>query len=169
MLLRAIVGQQLSTKAAAAIWTRVAGLFEEEMPTPQHVLDASPEDLRAAGLSRAKVVYMKSLAEHVLSGQLELDRLDQLGDEEVIANLTAVKGIGRWSADMFLIFFLTRPDVLAVGDLGIRKAAERLYGLPGLASPAELTRLAEPWRPWRSLGCVYLWRSLEAVPVDTGA
>jgi DNA-3-methyladenine glycosylase II len=110
------------------------------------------------------VSYLRSLAEHVLSGELELDRLDSLPDEEVIAELTAVKGIGVWSAHMFLMFTLLRPDVLPVGDLGIRRAAERLYGLPDLPDANELERIAEPWRPHRTLACRYLWRSLDNAP-----
>ena len=100
----------------------------------------------------------------MLSGELELERLDELSDEEVIAELTAVKGIGQWSADMFLMFHLERPDVLPVGDLGIRRAIERAYGLPELPEAAEMERIAEPWRPHRTLACRYLWRSLQNEP-----
>ena len=107
---------------------------------------------------------MRSLAEHVLSGELELDRLDELSDEDISAELTAVKGLGQWSADMFLIFHLGRPDVLPVGDLGVRRAVERLYGLETLPSAEELERLGERWRPYRSLASLYLWHSLDNVP-----
>jgi DNA-3-methyladenine glycosylase II len=121
--------------------------------------------LRAAvGLSRAKVMFLRSLAEHVLSGELELDRLDRLGDDEIVAELTAVKGLGEWTAHMFLMFQLERSDVLAVGDLGVRRAVERAYGLPDLPSAAELTELAEPWRPYRSAACRLLWASLDNTP-----
>jgi DNA-3-methyladenine glycosylase II len=121
--------------------------------------------LRAAvGLSRAKVMFLRSLAEHVLSGELELDRLDRLGDDEIVAELTAVKGLGEWTAHMFLMFQLERPDVLAVGDLGVRRAVERAYGLPDLPSAAELTELAERWRPYRSAACRLLWASLDNTP-----
>ena len=165
-LVRSIVGQQLSTKAAAAIYGRLTERFGGRAPTPEEVLDDDPEELRAAaGLSRAKVSFLRSLAEHVIDGELELDKLDSLGDEEVIEKLVAVKGIGTWSAHMFLMFHLGRPDVLAVGDLGIRKAMMRAYGLDELPAPAEMEAIAEPWRPYRTLACIYLWRSLDATPL----
>jgi DNA-3-methyladenine glycosylase II len=164
-LVRAIVGQQLSTKAARTIFGRLTERFGGRTPTPQEILDDDPEALRAAaGLSRAKTSYLRSLAEHVISGELELERLDDLPDAEVAAELVAVKGLGQWTADMFMMFQLERPDVLPVGDLGIRRAVERAYGLPGLPDPAELTRIAEPWRPHRTLACLYLWRSLDNAP-----
>jgi DNA-3-methyladenine glycosylase II len=109
-------------------------------------------------------VFLRSLAEHVLSGELELERLQDLADDEIVAELTAVKGLGEWTAHMFLMFQLERPDVLAVGDLGIRRAVERAYELPDLPSAAELTELAEPWRPYRSAACRLLWRSLSNSP-----
>jgi DNA-3-methyladenine glycosylase II len=162
---RAIVGQQLSVKAARAIYGRLTNRFGGRAPTPQEILDDEPELLRAAaGLSRAKVGFLRSLAEHVLSGELELERLEELDDETVVAELTAVKGIGLWSAQMFLMFQLERPDVLAVGDLGIRRAMERAYGLDGLPDPAAMEAIAEPWRPYRTLACRYLWRSLNNEP-----
>jgi len=162
---RAIVGQQLSVSAARAIYGRLAARFADRAPTPQEILNDEPEALRvAAGLSRAKVGYLFSLAEHTLSGELELERLDELEDEQVIAELTAVKGIGLWSAQMFLMFHLERPDVLPVGDLGIRRAIERAYGLDGLPDPIAMEQIAEPWRPHRTLACRYLWRSLANEP-----
>ena len=165
-LVRSIVGQQLSTKAARAIYGRLLGIFDDRPPTPEQVLAADPERLRMdAGLSRAKVGFLRSLAEHVLSGQLELDRVAELPEDEVIGELVAVKGIGEWSAHMFLMFQLERPDVLAVGDLGIRRAVQRAYGLDDLPGAAELEALAEPWRPWRTVACRYLWRSLDNEPV----
>jgi DNA-3-methyladenine glycosylase II len=165
-LVRSIVGQQLSTKAARAIYTRLTERFGGRTPTPEEVLADDPEVLRAAaGLSRAKVGFLRSLAEHVIDGSLELELLDQLSDEDVIAELIAVKGLGVWSAHMFLMFHLQRPDVLAVGDLGIRRAVMVLYGLPELPTPAELETIAEPWRPHRTLACRFLWRSLDATPV----
>jgi DNA-3-methyladenine glycosylase II len=164
-LVRAIVGQQLSVLAARAIYGRLIARFSDRPPTPQEILDDEPEELRAAaGLSRAKVGFLRSLAEHVLSGELELGRLDELADDDVISELTAVKGIGAWSAHMFLMFHLDRPDVLPVGDLGIRRAIERAYGLTALPEPAEMERIAAPWRPHRSLACRYLWRSLQNEP-----
>ena len=163
-LVRSITGQQLSVKAAATIFGRVLDLFGGHPPTPQQILETDPEALRAAGLSRGKVSYLRSLAEHVLDGSLELDRLDELPDDEVIRELTAVKGLGEWTAHMFLMFQLARPDVLAVGDLGIRRAVERAYELPAMPTPSELEGIAEPWRPWRTLACRYLWESLDNAP-----
>ena len=152
-------------RAARAIYGRLLEQFGGEPPTPGQILERDPEKLRAAvGLSRAKVSFLRSLAEHVLDGSLDLERLDSLPDEEVIAELVAVKGIGEWSAHMFLMFELRRPDVLAVGDLGIRRAVERAYRLPDLPSATELTELAEPWRPQRTHACMLLWASLDNVP-----
>jgi DNA-3-methyladenine glycosylase II len=164
-LVRTIVGQQLSTRAAAAIWQRVLTHFGGRPPSPEEVLAADPEELRAAGgLSRSKTGYLRSLAEHVIDGSLELDRLNDLDDDAVIAELVAVKGIGEWSAHMFLMFQLERPDVLAPGDLGIRKGVQISYGLEALPTPAEIIALAEPWRPYRTAACLYLWRSIDAPP-----
>jgi len=164
-LLRAIVGQQLSVTAARSIYQRLLDRYDGRPPTPGQVLDEEPEELRTAvGLSRAKVSYLRSLAEHVLSGELELELLDELGDEQVIAELVAVKGLGEWTAHMFLMFQLERPDVLPVGDLGIRRAIERAYSLEELPDAATIKRLAERWRPHRTLACRYLWRSLSNEP-----
>ena len=164
-LVRAIVGQQLSAKAASAINARLLERFDGRPPLPREVLDCDPEELRAAaGLSRAKVGFLRSLAEHVLSGELELERMESLPDEEVIAELVAVKGIGNWTAHMFLIFHLERPDILAVGDLGIRAAMRRAYDLEELPGPAQMEQIAQPWRPHRSTACRFLWRSLDNEP-----
>lgn len=164
-LVRAIVGQQLSAKAAFAINARLLERFDGRPPLPREVLDCDPEELRAAaGLSRAKVGFLRSLAEHVLSGELELERMESLPDEEVIAELVAVKGIGIWTAHMFLIFHLERPDILAVGDLGIRAAMRRAYDLEELPGPAQMEQIAQPWRPHRSTACRFLWRSLDNEP-----
>jgi len=164
-LVRSIVGQQLSVLAARSIYRRLVEFFGGHTPSPREVLAADPDEMRvAAGLSRAKTTFLRSLAEHVVSGELELERLDDLPDEEVMAELVAVKGIGEWSAHMFLMFQLERPDVLAVGDLGIRRAVERAYGLEALPTAAELTALGEPWRPYRTLACRVLWRSLDNAP-----
>ena len=163
-LVRSIVGQQLSTKAAATIYGRMIELWGGRTPTPRELLDTDPEAIRAAGMSRPKVAYLRDLAEHVLSGELELDRLHELTDEEITTELTAVKGLGVWTAHMFLIFHLQRPDVLPVGDLGVRNAIKRAYELDELPDPAAMTELAEPWRPHRSLASLYLWRSLDNAP-----
>ena len=163
-LVRSIVGQQLSTKAARTIYERLTDLFDGRTPSPAELLAADPEEVRSAGLSRPKVAYLRSLAEHVESGELELARLSELPDEEVSEQLTAVKGLGQWTADMFLIFHLHRPDVLPVGDLGIRRAVERAYGLPEIPDAAQVLEIGEPWRPHRSLASLYLWRSLDNEP-----
>ncbi|MBI5310998.1 MAG: DNA-3-methyladenine glycosylase 2 family protein [Actinobacteria bacterium] len=164
-LMRAIVGQQVSTAAARTVYARLCDRFGGGTPTPRQILDDDPEQLRTVGLSRAKTSYLRSLAEHVVSGELELDRLEELDDEAVIAELVAVKGIGVWSAQMFLMFHLKRPDVLPTGDLGIRRAVQIAYSMEELPSPAPLTEIAEPWRPHRTLACRYLWRSLDNEPV----
>ncbi len=164
-LVRTIAGQQLSVYAARAIWTKLLAHFDGRVPTPQEILDEDPETLRtAAGFSHAKVAYLRSLAEHVLAGELELDRLAELPDDEVIRDLTAVKGIGEWTAHMFLMFTLHRPDVLPVGDLGVRNAAMRAYDLPAPPKPAELEAIGEAWRPHRTRASLYLWRSLQNTP-----
>jgi DNA-3-methyladenine glycosylase II len=164
-LVRSIVGQQLSTKAARAIFGRLIDRFGGRTPTPAEVLADDPDELRlAAGLSHAKVRFLRSLAEYVLDGSLDLDGLDALPDDQVIAELVTVNGIGPWSAHMFLMFHLGRPDVLAVGDLGIRRAMMVHFGLPALPGPADMELIAEPWRPYRTLACMYLWRSLDALP-----
>jgi DNA-3-methyladenine glycosylase II len=169
-LLRAITGQQLSVTAARAIYGRLTARFGGRPPAPAELLADDPDELRsAAGLSRAKVAALRSLAEHVLAGELELDRLTQLDDAEVIRELVAVKGIGEWTAHMFLMFTLHRPDVLAVGDQGIRNAVMRAYGLAAAPDAATVTELAEPWRPYRTRACLYLWRSLANEPLSAGA
>ena len=163
-LLRSIVGQQLSVKAARSIYERLTELFGGRTPTPQELLDADEVALRGAGLSGAKVRYLRSLAEHVQSGELHLDSLTEMSDERVIAELTAVKGLGAWTAHMFLIFHLNRPDVLPIGDLGVRRAVERHYGLESLPDAETLERLGERWAPHRSLAALYLWHSLDNAP-----
>ncbi len=159
-LVRSIVGQQLSTIAAGSIYRRLLGLFGGRVPGTSDLLGASQDDLRAAGLSRPKIAYLKDLAAHIEDGRLKIDKLGALPDDEVARELTAVKGLGQWTADMFLLFHLGRPDVLPVGDLGIRRAVERAYGLSGLPSATELATLATPWQPHRSVACLYLWQSL---------
>ena len=163
-LLRAIVGQQLSTKAARTIYLRVIDIFDGSTPTPGQLLEASEEDLRGAGLSGRKVEYVRDLAAHVIAGELELDRLDELSDEDAISEIVTVRGLGQWTAEMFLLFHLERPDVLSGGDLGIRKAVRIEYGLEGMPAPERVLEIGEPWRPHRSLASLYLWESLAAVP-----
>jgi DNA-3-methyladenine glycosylase II len=164
-LLRAIVGQQLSTKAARTIFGRVVDLFDGRTPSPEELLEAEETDLRAAGLSGRKVEYVRDLASHVLSGELELDRLNELSDEDAIAEIVAVRGLGVWTAEMFLLFHLERPDVLSGGDLGIRKAVQIEYGLEEMPAPARVVEIGEPWRPHRSLASLYLWESLANEPL----
>lgn len=162
-LVRAIVHQQLSVKAGQTIAGRVRDLTPgPNFPTPAQVLEFPPETLRACGLSNAKVGFVRDLAAHVDDGRLNLAGLKRMTDDQVIEELTRVKGIGVWSAHMHLIFHLNRLDVLAVGDLGLRMGAAKLYGLEEYATPAELTAIAEPWRPYRSMGAYYLWRALDS-------
>jgi DNA-3-methyladenine glycosylase II len=162
-LVSAIISQQLSTKAAATIRARVEALAGG-MLTPGRVSGIDDEALRGAGLSRQKTSYLRDLCNRVSSGQLPLDDLAAMPDEAVVTALTSVKGIGRWTAEMFLMFRLHRPDVLPVGDLGIVKAVQRAYGLRKLPSPERLTKLGEQWRPYRSVACWYLWASLDNQP-----
>ena len=163
-LLRAIVGQQISTKAADAIWTRVCGIADQTKP--QLWLDIPAETLRAAGLSVRKMEYVRSLAEHFVSGELSLESLQAADDETVIRLLCEVRGIGRWSAEMFLIFCLMRPDVWPVDDLALQKAV-RVHYFPGddQLLLADYRAIGERWRPWRSAACWYLWRSLDGADI----
>ena len=163
-LARAIVGQQLSTKAARSIWERLVEILGGAFPQAADLLAVDPEAVRSAGLSRSKVSFLRDLAERIEDGRLDVGGLVDLSDEDVIAALTEIKGVGPWTAEMFLIFHLGRPDVLSTGDLGIRRAAQIAYGLDDLPGPTDLERIAEPWRPHRTLGCLYLWRSLDNAP-----
>ncbi len=163
-LMQAIISQQLSTKAAATIGARVMALCGGDVPTPASVERLSDEQLRAAGLSGQKTRYMRDLSRRVLDGSLALNHIESLDDEGVIEALTSVKGIGRWTAEMFLIFRLQRPDVLPVGDLGIVKAVQQNYGMRRVPSPKRLVKLGEQWRPYRSVACWYLWASLNNTP-----
>jgi DNA-3-methyladenine glycosylase II len=165
-LVSAIVGQQISVSAASAIRARLAARCGAEQPLePEALLALTHDDLRAIGLSRAKEAYVTDLAAKVASGAVDLATIDELADEEVIAELTRIKGIGRWTAEMFLIFSLGRPDVLPVDDLGFRAGVRRHYGYAALPKAAELRALAEPWRPYRSFGTWYLWRSSSVEPL----
>jgi DNA-3-methyladenine glycosylase II len=160
-LVRAIVSQQLSTKAAATIYGRLAALFPGGSVTDAGTI-ASFDDatLRSVGLSAQKIGYLRDLSSRVCDGRLDLAELDTLPDDLVVERLTAVKGFGRWTAEMFLMFRLHRPDVLPVGDLGIAKAVQQLYRLRSRPDAARLTRLGEAWRPYRSVACWYLWQTL---------
>ena len=170
-LARSIVGQQISVKAADAVWARLVSACAEL--TPRGVLRKRAPTLRACGLSERKVEYLRDLARHFESGELDLRALARMEDEEVIARLTDVRGIGRWTAEMFLIFNLLRPDVLPLDDLGLLKAISRHYlgdvptrDLLGRAGRERVLALASPWAPWRSVATWYLWRSLDPVPVE---
>jgi DNA-3-methyladenine glycosylase II len=159
-LARAVVYQQLAGAAAATIHRRVLAAVGGGEPRPEDVLRTSDEALRAAGLSRQKLSYLRDLAQKAQDG-LPLERLARLSDERVIQALVGVKGIGRWTAEMFLMFRLGRLDVLPVDDYGIRKAMQRAYRWRSLPKPERMRRAAEPWRPFRSVACWYLWRSLD--------
>ena len=159
-LSRAILAQQISVAAARSIANRITGRFGWPWRPEQMLLSSDPE-LRALGLSRQKAGYLRDLAAHTRDG-LPLGRLSRLSDERVIEALTVVKGIGRWTAEMYLMFRLGRGDVLPVDDLGIRSAMRRAYGMRGLPKKDRMRRIAEPWRPYRSIACFYLWKSLDA-------
>jgi DNA-3-methyladenine glycosylase II len=163
-LARAIVGQQLSTRAADSIWNKLLAIFGGSMPTPDELLRRRRTTLLKAGLSNAKVEYLRDLATRIKDGRLDLGRLKDLSDEDVCAELVEVKGIGRWSAEMFLIFHLGRHDVVSAGDLGIRRAIQIAYGMDELPGPEDIDRISEPWRPHRTLAGLYLWRSLNNTP-----
>ena len=170
-LAMAIFFQQLAGPAARAIMKRVLDLLntdEARFFTPEAFLAAADEDLRTAGLSRQKLSYLRDLADKFASGQLQEDEFAALSDEEVIGRVSSVKGIGRWTAEMFLIFSLGRPDVLPVDDLGVRRGFQLTYGLDGLASPEQMRAIAEPWRPFRSVGTWYMWRSLGVALPEEG-
>jgi DNA-3-methyladenine glycosylase II len=162
-LLRAVLYQQLAGAAAAAIERRVLANFDGRVPEPVELLASPEEALRAAGLSRQKLGYLRSVAEHFASAEADNRLLRRAPDDEVIERVTAIKGVGRWTADMLLIFCLGRPDVLPVGDLGVRASMKAAYALADLPSPEEMERIAEPWRPYRSAGTWYLWRRGDTV------
>ena len=163
-LVHAIISQQLSTKAAATIAARFTALFADGEPTPSAVAMVTDEQLRGAGLSFQKISYIRDLCVRIQDGSLPLEHVGAMDDEAVVATLVAVKGIGRWTAEMFLMFRLQRPDVLPVGDLGIVKAVQRQYRLRKVPTPERLTRIGESWRPYRSVACWYLWASLDNTP-----
>jgi DNA-3-methyladenine glycosylase II len=168
-LVRAIVFQQLSTKAAATIHGRLVGLLPPGPISPQALAAVTDDQFRNAGVSRQKAKYLRDLCERVNSGEVALDGVEALSDEDVIAALTRVKGVGRWTAEMFLMFRLHRPDVLPLGDLGILTAVQKAYGFRKRPTPERLRRLGDAWKPYRSIACWYLWRSLDNEPVATPA
>jgi DNA-3-methyladenine glycosylase II len=163
-LVRSIISQQISTKAAAAIAARLQETLGSAGITANGILALSAEELRAAGLSAAKARSMHDLAEKVRTQALDLDTLHHLSDEDIVASLVPVRGIGRWTAEMFLIFSLGRLDVLPVADWGLRVGVQRQYNLVEPPTKDHLVELAEPWRPYRSIATWYFWRSLGAVP-----
>ena len=158
-LVDTIISQQLSGKASATIFDRFKKLFTNKFPTAEEILKMPDEKLRGAGLSRAKVKYVKSLAEEIRSGELVLSKLGKMSEEEVIFHLTKVKGIGRWTAEMILIFSLRRPDVFSLGDLGLRKAVSNLYKVP-IDDLRGIEEISLKWSPYRSTASRYLWKSL---------
>lgn len=160
-LVRAIIGQQISTRAAATIDARLRALGGDPHD-PAKLLAVGEEGLRGCGLSGVKARYVLNLSEAVLSGQVPLARIGTLSDEAIKTRLTTIKGVGAWTAEMFLIFSLNRPDVLPVADLGVRVGIRNFYGLEEMPSPRLCVELAEPWRPHRSVAMWYLWRSLDA-------
>lgn len=166
-LVRAIVYQQLSGKAAGTIHRRFLALFGAEddarFPEPHVVLALDDETLRGVGLSRQKMASIRDLAAHMAEGRIDSERIVGMDDEAIISELTRVRGIGRWTAEMYLIFNLGRPDVLPVNDLGINRAIMSIYGLERIPSPEQVRAIGAPWRPWASIACWYLWRSTDIV------
>jgi DNA-3-methyladenine glycosylase II len=163
-LARSIVGQQISVKAAASVWQKLTTVLPQLEPASvgRHDADA----LRACGLSRSKVVYLKDLAQHFVSGRLDPAVWPQMSDQELIDELTTVHGIGRWTAEMFLIFYLTRPDVFPLADLGLQRALGLHYNGGRALGPRKLKALSTLWQPWRSVATWYMWRSLDPIPVE---
>jgi DNA-3-methyladenine glycosylase II len=166
VLVSSIIGQQISGFAARAIAGRLTDRFGGRMPSPAELLALDPVDLKSVGLSQRKLEYLRSLAEHVLSGELQIEHLEKLSDDEVRAQITSSRGLGRWTADMFLLINLERPDILPIGDLGIRSAVQRLYKLDHVPTPGEVDAIGEKWRPNRSLASLYLWASARPPAIE---
>ncbi len=160
-LVRSIVYQQLSGRVASVIYGRLKAALSEGPVTPAGILKLRPERMRKLGLSRQKTVYIRELAKHTKKGSVVFENLPEMDDATVIEHLTQVKGIGVWTAHMFLIFSLRRPDVLPTGDLGIRMAMQKAWNLSELPKPQEMEKIAAAWRPWCSVASWYLWRSLD--------
>lgn len=165
-LARAIVGQQLSVLAAQTIWGRFSAMADP--PTPSTVAMLDEPALRGAGLSRAKAAYVRDLALRVLDGSVELGRFAEIPDDDIIAELTRVKGIGRWTAEMFLIFSLGRPDVFAVDDLGLRRAVHLAFERDKPLATEDIVALSDAWRPYRSVASLYLWEALDRKVFSAG-
>ena len=159
-LVESIIYQQLSGRAANAIYNRFINYYDNHQVTPTGILNSPIDNLKKVGLSTRKIEYLKDLALHVYDGRINLEELSKMNDEEIINKLINVKGIGRWTSEMFLIFSLGRQDVLPVTDLGVRKAMEKVYSLSELPKPQTMIEIAEPWRPYRSIATWYLWKSL---------
>jgi DNA-3-methyladenine glycosylase II len=164
-LVRSIVFQQLSGKAATTIFNRLAQAAKANPITPEAILKLRPQKMRTLGLSKQKILYIRELARLTRDGNIQFERLPEMEDAAILEMLTRVKGVGVWTVHMFLMFALQRPNVLPVGDLGVRAAMKKAYGLPELPKPAEMERIAAVWHPYRSIASWYLWRSLE----DKGA
>src|SRR5437660_7979182 len=169
VLVYSIIGQQISGYAARAIAGRLQERFGGRMPSPAELLTLEAADFRAIGFSGRKVEYVRSLAEHIISGELQVDHLGKLSDEEVREQITASRGLGRWTADMFLLINLDRPDILPIGDLEIRSAVQQLYRLDHLPTPREVDAIGEKWRPHRTLASLYLWASGRRQAAAAGA
>jgi DNA-3-methyladenine glycosylase II len=165
-LVNSIIGQQLSVKAAATIKQRFVDLFDGTFPLPEQIVAKDIEELRSVGLSRPKANYIQDLARHILGGSVRFDTLDQLSNDEIITELTAVKGIGEWTVHMFLLFCMGRTNVLPTGDLGIKSGMRKLYGLKELPTPEEVREVAKRggWHPYESIASWYIWRSLDNAP-----
>lgn len=165
-LIDSIISQQLSVKAAATIKQRFLDLFDSQLPEPQAILAKSVDDLRTAGLSGAKAKYIRDLAQHIIDGQIKFDHFSTSSNQTIIDELTAVNGIGEWTAHMFLMFCIGRLDVLATGDLGIRNGIKALYKLPTVPTPSEVTAIAKTkgWHPYETVACWYIWHSLDNQP-----
>lgn len=166
-LVDSIISQQLSVKAARSIEKRFCELFgSSDFPAPEQILTKDIEELRSAGLSRPKAAYIRDLAQHVVDGRVKFDHLDDLSNHEIIGELTAVKGIGEWTAHMFLLFCMGRLDVLPSGDLGVRHGVQALYGLDHCPPPDEVKEIAKKnsWHPYESVAAWYMWQSLDNIP-----
>lgn len=165
-LIGSIISQQLSVKAADTIEKRFLALFESDLPSPTEILSKSIEEFRTAGLSNAKAKYIQDLAQHIIDGKLKFDQFENLSNDEIIAELIAVKGIGVWTAHMFLMFCMGRLDVLATGDLGIRNGIKSVYGLKDIPSPEAVEKIAKKnkWHPYETAACWYIWHSLDNAP-----